>query len=547
MRITTGRRNGVKFGFLSVLSCLAVALGMTPSASASNYYIDPNYSGVNGAPYGVYTAAYNNIDAALGSGGVPAGTSATAPNYLYFAPGTYNVGTSTLAYSNKNVDLVGLTGNPNDVVITSTLDASYVPGPGTATIGTTGSATLQLTGNNQSASFITFANSTDTPYIVNTTHLIESPTGTFPTLNGAGNANTSNSNNQAVALLLSGDEQTFNDVKVEGYQDSLYTKGGRSIFNNSYLTGDVDFIFASGTTVFNNSTINIDSDHSGGDITAASTAKTTSNGLVFLNSTVTGNSTAGNPVTDSHNGGNVNPTAANSVYLGRPWGWTQTGGDSSTVFINTPIASVGGVSIIKPAGWLAWDANETNPAYIPPVTAQAPLGTPNPNGGNPAEDSRYAEYNSTDLTSGNPETISGRVTWSHQLVASQAAAYTVDNIFSESYPWYGTGYTSTDTDITGAGNPATGTGTADPTQSNYSWPAFWGDRNINNETNTETAGLSNDPASYADTSWKLGGNWDPTNALSLAVVEVPEPATMAIVAGFVILPLARRPRRQLAR
>jgi pectin methylesterase-like acyl-CoA thioesterase len=541
MSITTGRRNGVKFGFLSILSSLVAAFSINPSANAANYYIDPNYAGVNGAPYGIYTAAYNNIDAALGASGVPAGTSATNPNYLYFAPGTYNVGTTSLAYSDKDVDLVGLTGNPNDVVITSTLDANYVPGPGASTIGTTGSATLQLKGNNQSASFITFANSTDTPYIVNDIHLNESPTGTFPALNGAGAANTSNGNNQAVALLLQGDEQTFYDVKVEGYQDSLYTKGGRSIFNNSYITGDVDFIFANGTTVFNNSTINIDSDHTGGDITAASTAKTTSNGLVFLNSTITGNSTAGNSVTDPHNGGNANPTAANTMYLGRPYGWTQPGGDSSTVFINTPIASVGGVSIIKPAGWLAWDSNETNPAFIP-AGASA-----NSNGGNPGEDSRYAEYNSTDLTTGNPENVASRVTWSHQLVASQAADYTLDNIFSESYPWYGDGYPATDTDINGAGGPAAGTGSANPSASNYSWPAFWGDRNVNNETTAETSGLSNDPASYADSNWTLGGNWDPTNALALAVVEVPEPATMTIVAGFIILPLARRPRRRLAR
>jgi len=56
-------------------------------------------------------------------------------------------------------------------------------------------------------------------------------------------------------------------VKVLGYQDSLYTKGGRSYFSNSTVSGDVDFVFANGTTVFNNSIINLDGDHSGGDIT----------------------------------------------------------------------------------------------------------------------------------------------------------------------------------------------------------------------------------------------------------------------------------------
>ena len=495
-------------------------------ARASIYYIDPNYAGTNGAPYGSYTAAYNSIAAALGSSGVPAGASASNPNYLYFAPGTYNVGTASLAYSKANVDLVGITGNPNDVVITSTLDSSYNTGSGT--IGTTGSATLQLKGNNQSASYITFANSTDTPYIANTIKLAESPTGTFPTLNGAGAANTQSSNAPAVALLLQGDEQVFNDCKVVGYQDTLYTKGGRSYFNNCYVSGDVDFIFANGTTVFNNSQINIDSDHSGGDITAASTAKTTSNGLVFLNSTITGNSTAGNSVTDPFDGGNPNPTAAGSMYLGRPWGWTQAGGDASTVFINTAMANV-----IKPAGWLAWDTTETT-------------ATNGKNGGNPAEDSRFAEYNSTDLTTGNPENVSSRVSWSHQLTAGQAADYTVDNIFASSPDtWYGLGYPSNDTDLIGTGPAtvgATGTGSANPSDPNYSWPAYWGDRNINNETANDT--LQNDPGSYSDLNWTLGGNWDPSAQLALAEVEVPEPATAALLGGFVILPLLRRPRRR---
>jgi pectin methylesterase-like acyl-CoA thioesterase len=510
-----------------------------PCVKAGNYYVDPNYAGVNGAPYGIYTAAYSNIASALGAvagvTGVPAGSSPATPNYIYFAPGTYNTTTgmatpASLAYSQKNVDLVGLTGNPNDVVITSTLDSLY--NPGTGAYGTTGSASLQLKGNNQSASFITFANSTDTPYIQNTIKLAESPTGTFPTLNGAGASNAQTANQPAVALLLQGDEQSFNNVKVLGYQDSLYSKGGRALFTNSVVSGDVDFIFANGTTVFNNSQINIDSDHSGGDITAASTAKSTSNGFVFLNSQITGNSTAGNSVTDPHNGGNPNPTPANSTNIGRPW-YTQVGGDAGTVLVNTQIASVGGVSIIKPAGYLAWDATETNAA------------DPNNggNGGNPAEDSRFAEYNSTDLTSGLPVNVANRVVWSHQLVTSQA----VNNIFSESYPWYGNGYTSTDTDTIGnTGLPAAGTGSANPSDPNYSWPAYWGDRNVNDEKNGEPAAGTNDPGSYADTNWTLGGNWDPTNQLALSTVEVPEPATFAILGASLLMisPLFERRRRR---
>jgi pectin methylesterase-like acyl-CoA thioesterase len=534
---------GVSFT-LRLMIGMSLGLGLAISAQASNYYVDPNYSGANGAPYDGYAAAYNTIAAALGAvagvNGVPGGASPSNPNYLYFAPGTYNTtaGMATpasLSYSKTNVDFVGLTGNPNDVVITSDLDGAYNNGGGA--YGTTGSSSLQLKGNNESAAFVTFANGTDTPYIQNTTHLSEAPNGTFPTLNGAGAANTPTSNYASPALLLQGDEQVFNDCNMVGYQDTLYTKGGRAYFNNCYVTGDVDFIFANGTDVFNNSTINMDSDHPGGTITAASTAKTTSNGIVFLNSKVTGNSTAGNAITDPNNGGNHSATAAGSMYLGRPWGWTQAGGDASTVFVNTAFASNGGVSDIESTGWEAWDSTETNP-----TTAN--------NGGNPQEDSRYAEYNSYDLTSGNPLNTSSRVSWSHQLTASQAANYTVDNIFGETtFNWYGDGYTSTDSDtISNSGLSAAGTGSTNPSDSNFSWPAFWGDRNINNETSSETTSpinLENDPGSYADSNWTVGGNWDPS--MAVALVSIPEPATTAIFAGLLIVPLLRRPRQRLAR
>jgi pectinesterase len=493
-------------GSLLVL-CVA---GAADVCRAGNYYVDPNYTGTNGAAFNGYTAAYNSVAAALGSTGVPSGASAANPNRIYFAPGTYNVGTTSLSYSKNNVNLIGLTGNPNDVVITSTLDSSY--DPGTGALGTTNSATLQLKGNNVSAMHITFANSTDTPYIAKTSHLAVTPTGSYT----LGNAQSSNA--PAVALLLQGDEQAFQDCNFLGYQDTLYTKGGRSYFLNCYVSGDIDFIFANGTTVFRNSTINFDGDHSGGTITAASTDKRTSNGIVFLGGQVTTSSVHGNPIIDSQNAASATGAAANSMYLGRPWGWTQAGGDASTVFIGTEMTNA-----VKSAGWLNWDATE--------------LSSPTKNNGNLAEDARFAEYNSMDL-SGNVLDITGRVTWSHQLSASQAAAYTEANLFSteSGYAWYGQGYPAGDA-------TAPGTGSENPSDPNYSWPAFWGDRNANNETNNSpvvgvvgTPPIPGNPVSYSDPNWTLGGNWNPSAQLAL----VPEPASLGLL--FLGLPLLLRRR-----
>ena len=242
--------------------------------------------------------------------------------------------------------------------------------------------------------------------------------------------------------------------------------------------------------MFKDSTINFDGDHSGGTIVAPSTDKRQSNGIVFLNDTITGNSVHGNTVIDSQDAANVNGPAANSMNLGRPWGWQQVGGDSSAVFINT----VMGPAVTK-AGYITWNANET-------------VTTNGKNGGNPAEDSRFAEYNST--TDGTtPVDVSERVSWSHQLTASQAAAYTVANIFAPEgtgagqYPWYGTGYPAAD-----ANNP--GTGSANPTDPNYSWPAYWGDRNSNNDTTNATVSQTfptpGNPAGYTNPNWTLAGD-----------------------------------------
>ena len=115
------------------------------------------------------------------------------------------------------------------------------------------------------------------------------------------------------------------------------------------------------------------------------------------------------------------------MWLGRPWGWQQAGGDASTVFINTKMDDS-----IRAAGWLNWNANELNAAN-------------GKNDGDPAKDSRYAEYNSMD-SSGNPLNVASRVAWSHQLTADQAADYTVANIFSPeaNFAWYGQGYPAGD-------------------------------------------------------------------------------------------------------
>lgn len=62
---------------------------------------------------------------------------------------------------------------------------------------------------------------------------------------------------QAVALLIShqGDRAQFRDVSVNSYQDTLYSRAGRAYFDESQISGTVDFIFGHGTVLIERSDI----------------------------------------------------------------------------------------------------------------------------------------------------------------------------------------------------------------------------------------------------------------------------------------------------
>jgi hypothetical protein len=83
---------------ISQLVAICVAFLSAAVAGAANYYVDPNYAGVDGAPFIGYAGAYKSVVAALSNTSavaVPSGASATNPNRIYFAPGTYNTAFDT--------------------------------------------------------------------------------------------------------------------------------------------------------------------------------------------------------------------------------------------------------------------------------------------------------------------------------------------------------------------------------------------------------------------------------------------------------------------
>lgn len=172
-------------------------------------------------------------------------------------------------------------------------------------MGTSGSSSVYIYGDEFSAENITFQNSSG-------------PVG------------------QAVAVWVAGDKVQFKNCRFLGFQDTLYTYGykSRQYYKDCYIEGTVDFIFGSSTAVFENCEIFC---KKSGYITAASTHDSTKYGYVFMNCRIRGNGEAG------------------SFYLGRPWRPY-----AKTVFIKCEMGD-----FIHPDGWNNWgkESNEKSAYY----------------------------------------------------------------------------------------------------------------------------------------------------------------------------------------
>ncbi|MGY1635472.1 pectinesterase family protein [Geodermatophilus sp. SYSU D00742] len=231
---------------------------------------------------------YTTVAAALAAAG--SGTPAD-PVVIAVAPGTYR---EKLTVSTNHVTLVGTTGDARDVVLTYD-DASGTPKPdGSGTWGTSGSASVLVKGRDVTVRDLTIQNAFD-------------------------EAASTYSSEQAVALKTTGDRLVFDNVRVLGDQDTLMVDSpavgtaARSYFVDSYVEGDVDFVFGRGTAVFDRSTLFAStrgSSSNNGYLTASSIDRSLQYGLLVTDSTVASDAPAG------------------TVSLGRPW---QPSGDADAI------------------------------------------------------------------------------------------------------------------------------------------------------------------------------------------------------------------------
>lgn len=194
--------------------------------------------------------------------------------------------------------------------------------------------------------------------------------------------NTAGRVGQAVALHTEGDRCVLIHCRLLGNQDTLYaaTENSRQFYKDCYIEGTTDFIFGEATAVFENCTIK---SLANSYITAASTTPRQQFGFVFFNCRLIAGAGIG------------------KVYLGRPWRPY-----AKTIFTRTEMGAH-----ILPEGWNPWKGD----AMFPDKEKTA----------------FYAEFESR----GAGANISGRVNWSHQLIAPDMKNYTLKNILGGKDGW----------------------------------------------------------------------------------------------------------------
>lgn len=226
-------------------------------------------------------ADYPTVQAAVDA--VPDGN--TLPVTIAIAPGEHRAKVYIPA-AKPNIVLQGTGQDRSDTVIVYDTPAAYG--------GSTGSATVRIAAHDVTARHLTFSNDFDEAAVE---------------LDGE----------QALAMKTTGDRIVFEDTAFLGNQDTLMTDSpnlttvSRVYLRDSYIEGDVDFIYGRATTVVERSVIRAlsrGSDSNNGYITAASTWSGNPYGFLITRSRI------------------VSDAPAGTFHLGRPW---HPGGEPAAV------------------------------------------------------------------------------------------------------------------------------------------------------------------------------------------------------------------------
>jgi pectinesterase len=183
--------------------------------------------------------------------------------YIEIEPGVYHERV-IVTQNHPNITFIGKGKNPEDVVITNSMNAKQAG-------GTFFTETVRVDAPGFEADNLTFENT-------------------------AGNTG------QAVAIAVRSDRAIFKHCRILGHQDTLFADYGRQYYLDTYIEGTVDFIFGNAQAVFDRSELH---ELSPGYLTAQSrTSADQTTGYVIANSRVTADEAA---LTGHH------------FFLGRPW------------------------------------------------------------------------------------------------------------------------------------------------------------------------------------------------------------------------------------
>ncbi|MFG0772202.1 pectinesterase family protein [Vibrio plantisponsor] len=216
------------------------------------------------------------------------------PFVIYIKNGVYQ---EKLHITRPNIYLIG---EDRDKTIITATTANSMKDENGKNFGTFGSRTVSVDAVDFKARSLTIENGFDFP--ANQAKAVDDPTRQKGT--------------QAVALLVShnGDKAQFKNVNLVSYQDTLYLRAGRSYFDQSQVSGTVDFIFGHGTALIENSDIiaryrsDNEENEPLGYISAPATDINSPFGLVFKDCHLT----------------KEDQVPASSYGLGRPWHPTTT-------------------------------------------------------------------------------------------------------------------------------------------------------------------------------------------------------------------------------
>jgi len=180
----------------------------------------------------VFTSVQAAIEAA------PA--TATKPYRIFIAAGDYY---EKLIIAKPHIQLIGADKNSTRIFYNAyagqqATDAGATKGQ---IWGTPGSATLIIRAANVQLQQLTIENTFD--FLAN------------DALEGDDPKRIANSQAVALHLDIGSDQFLARGIRLLGYQDTLYVNSGRSWFDQSFIAGNVDFIFGKGNALFTNSEI----------------------------------------------------------------------------------------------------------------------------------------------------------------------------------------------------------------------------------------------------------------------------------------------------